>query len=247
MTLKYREDESLTFLKYCDEGNLRILVEYLTKDKDGKVNVSEQLLNDPLYTKYKNDPEQCRKSWKSIAAEFQLYGGDTIVNMFRGNGVLYKEILCDVCDKLSVNYNKKSDVAEIENNLFQKLAEDSWEKMSGKEREELLSQAGINNSAKGAAGLAALQAGIRLGGFSAYQFALIVANGVSKQLLGHGLSMAANAGLMRGVAAFSGPVGLLITALLTISAISGAAYSVTIPAVIHIAYMRQKMLEKDYI
>ncbi|MFL9996938.1 hypothetical protein PQR34_37965 [Paraburkholderia sediminicola] len=38
--------------------------------------------------------------------------------MFRGGkGVTYKEVLCDVCDKLDVNYSKKSSVEMISESL----------------------------------------------------------------------------------------------------------------------------------
>lgn len=53
--------------------------------------------------------------WDEIAEELQLFGGNTFMNLIKGNKVvLYREILCDVCVRLKVNYNKKSDFALIE-------------------------------------------------------------------------------------------------------------------------------------
>ncbi|WQX94850.1 hypothetical protein KVM32_07825 [Helicobacter pylori] len=59
------------------------------------------------------------------------------MNFFRNEGVLYKEILCDACDHLKVNYNEKSNTSLIEKNMLSKLLKDSLEKMSGREIKEL--------------------------------------------------------------------------------------------------------------
>ena len=78
-----------------------------------------------------------------------------------------------------------------------------------------------------------------------YQIAMVVANGVAKALLGRGLTIAANAGLTRAIGIMAGPIGWAISALITIPAISGPAYRVTLPAVIQIAAMRQQMLKEE--
>ncbi len=80
-----------------------------------------------------------------IAEELQCYGGNTFINFFRNEGVLYKEILCDACDHLKVNYNEKSATSLIEQNMLSKLLKDSLEKMSGKEIKELCDELGMTN------------------------------------------------------------------------------------------------------
>ena len=69
-----------------------------------------------------------RKHGSEIAHEFQLYGGDSFANFFRGYGVPYREILMDVCDKKKVNYNKNSSTERIEMYLIQKLMDDVLER-----------------------------------------------------------------------------------------------------------------------
>lgn len=49
-----------------------------------------------------------------ILEELQTFGGNTLVNTVRGAGIFYKEILCDVADKLKVKYDKSADVENIE-------------------------------------------------------------------------------------------------------------------------------------
>ena len=86
--------------------------------------------------------------------------------------------------------------------------------------------------------IAALQIAIKMGGFKAYQIAVVVANAVAKFMFGRGLSIAGNAALTRALSIFAGPVGWIITGILTAIDIAGPAYRVTIPACIQVAYMR---------
>ena len=169
----------------------------------------------------------------------------SLVNILRGHGILYKEILCDVCDKLKVNYNKKQDIARIESYLLQKIISDSWANMTEAERKELLSEIGVDGSLKGAAGLSAIITAIKLGGFASYRTAAVIANAIAKTLIGKGLTFAANAALMKGLSILAGPIGIAVNALMVIPAMTGSAYRVTIPCVIHVAYIRQKLLNND--
>lgn len=57
--------------------------------------------------------------------------------------------------------------------------------------------------------------------------------------IGGGLGTAA---LARLVTAFAGPVAIAITTILSVLSISGPAYSVTIPCVLHIAMLRLKYI-----
>lgn len=49
---------------------------------------------------------------------------------------------------------------------------------------------------------------------------------------------------LRGYSTFMGPIGWVLTALWTIVDIAGPAYRVTVPAVIQIAYIRQRVMNK---
>ena len=123
--MAYRHDPDLEFLSSLSYKELDDLVYLLTHDKDGERRLTESLTQEDNYKKYYPDHTQY---WKEIAAEIQCFGGNTFVNMFRGGGVSYKEILCDVCDKMKVNYNKDSSTKKIEQNLLLKILEDALEK-----------------------------------------------------------------------------------------------------------------------
>ncbi|MEZ8353191.1 DUF3944 domain-containing protein [Vibrio splendidus] len=243
MSNTYRKDKDLEpLLRYADNEMLGVLVKYLTTDKDGKTRYAETLTSDKQFKAAKDNYQQV---WQLIAGELQHFGGDTLVNLFRRSGVEYREILTDVCKKLKIKTDYKADTVKIEQALLAKLFADSWEKMSDSERDALREELKIDASLTSSAALTAIIAAIRMGGFMSYQVAMIVANAVAKALLGRGLTLAANAGLARAIGVFAGPIGIAITVLLTIPAISGPAFRVTLPAVVQIAAMRQQMLNEE--
>ena len=240
--MAYRYDPDLEFLSKCTDEDLNDLVYCLTHDKDGSKRLTEELT---LSDSYKKHYPYHSLYWEEIAAEIQCFGGNTFANIFRGGkGVLYKEVLCDVCDKMKVNYNKNSPVERIENGLISKVLEDSLEKMSPDEIRRLATELGIKNTQNITKQvlLGSFQTIFRAGGFKSYQLTVIVVNAVLKALIGRGLSFAGNAAATRVFAVLSGPIGWVITGLWTAFDIAGAAYRVTIPAVIQVAALRQKIL-----
>ncbi len=239
--MAYKFDEDLEFLRELKSSDLNELVEIL-KGKDGDERMTEEFSNNELFKKFYPDHQ---KYVELIFEELQYFGGNTIVNKIRGHGVLYKEILCDVCDKFKVNYNKAQNTQLIEQALFMKVLSDSLDKMSEEDLKVVSEELGLNttNFTVGCVTLA-LQIAIRQSGFMAYKIALIVANAIAKAILGRGLSLAANAGIVRTISIFAGPIGWLITGLWAAMDIAGPAYRVTIPAVIQVAFLRQVYLNK---
>jgi len=240
MPIKYRDDEDLVFLKDCDQDDLKVLVDILAFTKSGRKRFNQDLAEEREFKLCNGD---YRKVWDLIAGEFQLYGGDSIINLARrGYGVPYRKILIDVCKKMRVNFNKNSTTDKIEMNLVMKVVEDALEKMSDDEKRELVREMKLEvEQVTTQVIIAALQAAIRTAGFRAYQLALIIANAISRALLSRGLAIAGNAGLMRAMALFAGPIGIFTNVVLAIPLLTGPAYRVTIPATIQVAYMRQKM------
>lgn len=245
--MAYKYDSDLEFLKDCDNEDLRILVDYLTKDKDGDTRWSESLTYSEAYKKYY--PHNLSAMFPSIAEELQRFGGDSIVNIFRGGGVLYKEILMDVAKKAKVNFNKNSSTERIEELYIQKIMEDAIDQMSQKELKEFIEEFGGEEfigvgPISTRAAHEVLKYIIKGSGMKFYKLAVIIANKVAKQLLGRGLALATNASIARGIHftfAWLGPVMWAITAIWTIKDITSPAYRVTTPCVIQIIYMRLKM------
>ena len=231
-------DDDLKFLEKCQNDDLKVLTDYLTTDKDGKERITESLTSTEAYKICY--PDRLDEMWNVIANELQLFGGNTLINMFRGHGVPYREILIDVCKKMKVNFNKDARIEFIEDSLLRKCLEDSIENMSADDLQQLVQTMNIKtaNYSKEAM-IAALQVAIRTGSFTPYKIAVVVANAVCRALLGRGLAVAANAALTRYMTIFAGPIGWLLTVIWTAIDVAGPAYRVTIPCCIQIAYMRR--------
>lgn len=138
-------------------------------------------------TEYKRYGSDYAKYPTRIAEELQCYGGNTFINFFRNEGVLYKEILCDVCDHLKVSYNEKSSISLIEQNMLAKLLKDSLEKMSKKDLEELCHELGMSNIDKVIGEnkqilIASVLTLFKAGGSHSYALAIAAADAMVKKL-----------------------------------------------------------------
>ena len=244
--MAYREDQDLKFLGEVSSVDLNDLVDCLTKDKDNDPLWTEELTSNESYKKHYPDHN---KYWKLIAAELQCFGANSLTTLLRGGkGVLYREMLGDVCDKLSVKHEKNSMTMEIENYLLTKILDDAIGKMSESERAEFAKVVGITNlkTFTPASLTAAIQLAFKAGGVKSFQLTWIIANAVSRAVLGRGITFAGNAALMRTASMFAGPVGWALTGAWTVADIAGPAYRVTIPAVIQVALLRKKhQAERD--
>lgn len=107
--MKYLEDKDLNFLKEVESTELNKLVEILTKTK------SEELTKKDIYKEFEPDH---KLYWKEIASELQYFGGNTIANVFRQKGVLYAEILRDVCKSLGLEVDTSLCTQKIEKKLL---------------------------------------------------------------------------------------------------------------------------------
>ncbi len=236
--MAYKKDKDLEFLKDISSKDLDILVSVLTKDEKGKLRFTENLTYKEFYKK--NYPDH-HKYWDKIAEEIQCYGGNTIANTLRGGGVRYNDIVTDVCKHLKIDIEKDDNTEDLEMKLLLKILADATADMTKEELASLSNELGLKDILTSSITPMALQAAINLTGFMAYKIALIVANAVAKQLLGRGLSLVANAGLMRGISVFAGPIGWAMSIAWGIVDIAGPAMRVTMPTVIQVAFLRQQL------
>ena len=243
--MAYRYDPDLEFIERCASKDLDDLVYCITHDKDGSARLTEELTATAVYKRHHPDHHQY---WELIAAEVQCFGANSFATIFRGGkGVEYKEVLIDVCEKMKVNFNKASSVETIEQNLLMKILKDSLDKMSTAEVRQLAESLGVKNfhviTAESLVG--GFQTIFKMGGFKSYQLTAIIVNAVMKALIGRGLSFAATGTLMRAASVLTGPIGWAITGIWTAVDLAGTAYRVTIPAVIQVAFLRQKIKYAD--
>lgn len=150
----YSEDPDLNFLKFCKNEDLKDLYDILVYDNETKIpfmnslplienkRISEQLSNN---IKVKSFPGRYSLFWKEIAGEFQLYGGNTFVNICRRNkGVLYNEILKDVSDKFKVKFEKEDTTEIIEEKLLTKIIDSYISDLSSKDKDDLLNSLNLS-------------------------------------------------------------------------------------------------------
>ena len=77
-----RPDFDLQFLQFCDNDDLRTLCNIIMFDNDGKIRLNERLSTSDNYLACY--PDKMAGMWKDISAELQCYGGNTVINLFRG-------------------------------------------------------------------------------------------------------------------------------------------------------------------
>ena len=104
------EDIDLIFLKNVKSKDLNNLVKILTSTK------TEELTKRDIYKEFHPNHSLY---WEEIASELQYFGGNTIANIFRQKGVLYSEILKDVCKTLGVKINNELEIKDIEKRLLE--------------------------------------------------------------------------------------------------------------------------------
>nr|WP_154926509.1 DUF3944 domain-containing protein [Pantoea agglomerans] len=239
----YRNDPDLNLLGQCSNEELQLLVSILITDpRDGDTRWTESLTSTPEYRLLA--PEH-RRYWQLIAAEFQRYGANTLVSLIRlGQGVTYREILGDVCDKLDVNYNLKCTTETIELCLLMKVLEKSLDQMTPEELATFSRnmQLDLTNPTPQLI-LMAVQAAIRTSSLAALELATVLSASVITSLGGiatWGTVVVAS----RALSVIAGPVAIALSSAWMISDIAGPAYRVTIPACIIVAWLRQQRLSR---
>lgn len=234
-----KNSELMELLTQSSADDLSTLVDYLTDAGKGRISMAtgtcSKLIAAQARGSYSSD------TLSTLSAELCRFGGNSILNLFRGGeGVPYREVVRDVLEHLKGSCDKDEPVESMELKILERMAIEAWKKMDPEQRTAFQAELGLKNVA-GSAALAAVLAAIKLGGFASYQIALQVANTMSRMMLGKGLTLAANAGLTRTLAAAAGPIGWVVTGLWTAYDLASPAYRVTVPCVVHIAYMRQKI------
>ncbi|WAH51498.1 acidic protein MsyB [Pseudescherichia vulneris] len=232
MKVRYLSDEDLDFLQHCSEEQLADLTRLLTHNEKGKARLSGMLRHNELFRSMEGHPEQHCCNWQLIAGELQHYGGDSIANRLRGHGKLYRTILLDVAKRLKLKADKESSTFEIEQDLLAHFLRNAWQKMDAEQKQAFLEAVEAKVSELEELLPLLLEDPALAKGVShllSSQLTRILRTHAAISVIGHGL--------VRG-AGLGGPVG---AALNGIKAMSGSAYRVTIPAVLHIACLRRML------
>jgi uncharacterized protein YaaW (UPF0174 family) len=234
------DQELLDLLAAADPADLGLLADYLTDNGAGRISMSSDICQ--LLTDAKNAGSFAPPITRVMAAEICRFGGNTLVNLFRGGrGVSYRTIVQDVASHLKIEVSEHDSVAQMENAIIARFAEQAWTRMTASERGDMLTTLGMP-AGVGPATLAAMLGAVRLGGPAAYGATMLIANSVAQTLAGRGLAaVGANVVGGRAIAALAGPIGWVLTAIWTLYDLASPAFRITVPCVVQIAYMRGKV------
>ncbi|HCR1907646.1 TPA: DUF3944 domain-containing protein [Enterobacter kobei] len=241
----YRDDVDLQFLGRCENEDLDLLVSLVTHDpRDKSLRWTETLSGSDNYKRF--HPAH-RNYWQEIAAEIQTFGASSIASMFRcGKGVLYREVLCDVCDHAGVKYKKEEATETIELSLLMKMLEKSLSEMSPADLREFADSMGTELTAPTVPLiLMAIQTAVRSSGFAAYRLSVVMLSTLAKVVLGRTLPIVTYLTLTRSISVLAGPVGIALSTGWLIADMAGPARRVTVPACLLVACLRQQYLYKS--
>ena len=234
-------DRNLAFLSHASNDDLLVLCDIVTKETDGTFRISETLSNTQSYRRCY--PENVKEMLPELIHEFRLFGGNSVLNFFRGEGPEYSDILRDVANKCNVSFNNATSKDEhIELMLLGKLIKDALDNASDGELRQMMQELNLQmprfSRHKVILYLEKLWKSHDIGGF---MLLTSVTSAVLTRLTGIAIGTVAGITLSRLTAAMLGPIGLILTSLYCAINFAGPAYRVTIPAVIQIAYIRQKI------
>lgn len=220
--------------------DIAALIDYVTDQGKGRVSLASETLSTLILSK---EAGYISPQSRALLVEvIKRYGGHTVMNFFRGGeGVAYREIVRDVASHMDVKTKNDEPCGSMEATIVMVVLKKAFDDMTEEQRDGLFKEfGGVYKPGAGPAAFAVLQGLIKAYGFGAFKVTLIVVNALSKAILGRGLALAGNAALMRSIGVFAGPIGWAVTAVWTIFDLGSPAYRVTVPCVLHIAYMRQK-------
>lgn len=219
----------------CSASNQELapLVAFLTKPFSETLTATDR---------YKRHHPNHRLYAEEIYEEIKAYGGNTFVNLFRGSGPDYSEVLFDAAKKIGVKDIEKQSVVNTERKLIEHLFRQAIAKSKDKELEDLY--AAIREAGVSKAKLQAILSGAKLSTALGPQLYFLVISQISRSILYamHANTARAVGGLALGRlgGALLGPIGLALTGAWAAFDLSGPAYRVTIPCVVHIAALRQE-------
>ena len=244
-------DADLDFLRQISDEDLAPLVKILTDPISETLTVNEKYkVHNPKHGKYIDE----------IINEIHGFGGNTIFNILRGHGVLYREILLDVCKKLkmkNIQYYKSLPIDEVEFMLIEEGLRVKLEKLSEGERAAFLSDLGLEskNSTNITTDVVimSVRQAIQKGGFTSYKIILKIVNFVWNATFGlifGGLSLSTNALIVKTTKIIASTPVAVAMGIWTIFDIASPAYRVTVPAVYCIASLRlrykyENLIEQD--
>lgn len=228
--------DDLAFLAKASNDDLLVLCDIVTKERDGSFRITETLSETRAYRRYY--PTDIRKMLPELLHEFRLFGGNSVLNFFRGEGPEYFEILCDVASKCKVSSYRNAGCSEtVEELLLGKIVREAFGKLPDEKLSQLMQEvgAGVRRFSR-RSGIMSLERRCKDGSPQGFMLLTYVVSVAMSQFSERNIEIPSGVALLPPTAIMLGPLSLLVGLV----SIAGPAYSVTVPGVLYIAYLRQK-------
>jgi uncharacterized protein YaaW (UPF0174 family) len=228
------DDALLDLLSGAPAEDLALLVDHLTDSGEGRLTlpiaIKELLLESRRRQRY--TPVTLR----IMIRELQQFGGNTVVNLARRSGVGYEEIVRDVLRHLGGVVDASISLDRLELATVSARLAQLWPALKDAEKQEYIAE--LKLASTSSATLSDLQTTVLAGG----QPAAAIAQRLAQRAYRPNHVNAAIKGA--GIGSFLG--GLVPATLLgTGQDLAGAAYRVTVPCVMQVAYLRQRRAAVD--
>lgn len=219
----------LDLLGSASAGDLGLLVDHLTDDGRGRVTLPAAIKE--LFLEAKRRAVFTPLTLRLLIRELQQFGGHTMANLVRRSGVTYAEIVQDVLKHFEIQDTATGLLEQQELAIVATRLARLWPDLDDAAKREYLAELGPVNGARG--DLASVQAAVMAGGRTSAAIARRLAqlpytpnhvsNAVKKTLLGGALARLPTAAIVSGA-----------------DSLAGAAYRVTVPCVLQLAFLRQQ-------
>ncbi|RZF80541.1 hypothetical protein EXT46_11000 [Pseudoalteromonas sp. CO325X] len=246
--LKIRQDRSLLeLLKVASNDELVEIANIITDNGKGRISLATERLQE-IETALEQG--KLHEHVDILAYEIRAFGSNSVASRARrGEPVSYKEVLCDVAKKLGVKKpNKDALEIELEEQILMSLLTKVHKDKSVEEIRELIQNSNydltenISESMSEATDKATLYKAMTSSvGF--YPIAKLLAGAFTRHAVVSSGKIASTSALVVRGATMLNPLGIAISAIWTTYELSGPAFRVTIPLVLHIALIRQTQIK----
>jgi uncharacterized protein YaaW (UPF0174 family) len=191
-----------------------------------------------------SQPEQTQwlDAHRNDLEDHMSFVGSSFLSYMTGNGKSYRQTVLDTAEKLQTSYGANDSTAQVEQNIIRKFWNDTVERMTPEQRQELFVQTEALAAKYGVtlgkemAGFASLTAA-QMSGFGVYLLGSTLLGAINGAL-GLGLGFGVFTGLSSLVSTVIGPIGWATLGLFTLAKLGRPNYKKLLPAIILISVSR---------
>ncbi|PWB31423.1 hypothetical protein DCO48_17340 [Pseudomonas sp. SDI] len=199
--------------------DIKVLVDHLTDQGNGRLALAAAVRT--TLAQAWEQRRYTRTAIELIVHEIKLFGGNSLVNLVRRDGVSYEEVVRDVADHLGLTQNKDDSITTVERRILVAQLDKGFTSMTEAEHVALLRAA------------AEPLKGSTYGSASGFGF-----DALKSTLKGSSIAGAAAAMVPRVLVA--NPIGAAVLGVAGVHGLAKQAYRITVPCVTQIAYLRYK-------